>query len=54
MMNVLVSNKPNTIWKVLRTVFTRSLFLCQKSYSFDFWKYVNLDSYENTVRPHFP
>ena len=29
-----VYNKHNTTWKVLSTVFTHSLFLYQKSYSF--------------------
>ena len=42
MMNVSVSNKHYTTWKMLCTVFPRSLFLYQKSHSFD------------TVRPHFP
>ena len=41
-MNVSVSNKHYTTWKMLCTVFPRSLFLYQKSHSFD------------TVRPHFP
>ena len=41
MMNVSVSNKHYTTWKMLCTVFPRSLFLYQKSHSFD------------TVRPHF-
>ena len=35
MMNVTVSNKHNTTWKMLCTVFPRSLFLYQKSHSFD-------------------
>ena len=42
MMNVSVSNKHYTTWKMLCTVFPRSLFLYQKSHSFD------------TVRLHFP
>ena len=33
-MSQYVYNKHNTTWKVLCTVFTHSLFLCQKSYSF--------------------
>ena len=37
---------------MLRTVFTLSLFLYQKSHSFDFW-YKN-NSCVNTVRQHFP
>ena len=41
-MKVSVCNKHNTTWKMLCTVFPRSLFLYQKSHSFD------------TVRPHFP
>ena len=53
MMNVSVSNKQHTTWEMLSTVFPGTLFLYQKSHSFDFWKYVN-NSYENTVRPHFP
>ena len=36
-MTVLVTlNKHNNTWKVLRKVFTHSLFLYQKSHSFDF------------------
>ena len=53
MMNVSVSNKHNTTWKMLCTVFPGTLFLYQKSHSFDFWRNVN-NSYENTVLPDFP
>ena len=53
MMNVSVSNKHNTTWKMLCTVFPGTLFLYQKSHSFDFWRNAN-NSYENTVRPNFP
>ena len=51
-------NKHNTTCKVLRSVFTYSLILCQKSqlvrcaHSFDF-RYKN-NSCVNTVRQHFP
>ena len=51
-MSQYVYNKHNTTCKVLRTVFTHSLFLYQKSHSFDFW-YKN-NSCVNTVRQHFP
>ena len=43
--------RENTSWKVLCTVFTHSLFLYQKSHSFDFW-YVN-NSGLNTVQSTF-
>ena len=42
MMSVSVSNKHYTTWKMLCTVFPRSLLLYQKCHSFD------------TLRPHFP
>ena len=50
-MSQYVYNKHNTSCKVLRTVYTHSLFLYQKSHSFDFW-YKN-NSCVNTVRQHF-